>query len=189
MAEIKAGKGRAPKPFILAKGSKTKADATWNSNRGSAAEARVKTKAASAPAKSAKAVAKKVSAMPDFVPPQLCASVERPPSGAAWCHEIKFDGYRVQLRVEDGEVALNTRKGLDWADKFSAIAKEAHILPDVLIDGEIVAVDHNGLPDFSALQAAIADGKTGNLIYFAFDCCSPTARTCARCRCASASSG
>jgi bifunctional non-homologous end joining protein LigD len=163
MAEIKAGKGRAPKPFMLAKG-KTRADATWNSNRGSAAEARAKTKASSAPAK-----AKKVSAMPDFVPPQLCASVERPPSGAAWCHEIKFDGYRVQLRVEDGEVALNTRKGLDWADKFAAIAKEGSSLPDILIDGEIVAVDSNGLPDFSALQAAIADGKTGNLIYFAFD--------------------
>ena len=164
MAEIKAGKGKAPKPFMLAKGSKTKADATWDSNRGSAAEARAKTKAASAPAK-----AKKVSATPDFVPPQLCASVERPPSGAAWCHEIKFDGYRVQLRVEDGEVALNTRKGLDWADKFPAIAKEARSLPDALIDGEIAAIDHNGLPDFSALQAAIADGKTDKLVYYAFD--------------------
>jgi bifunctional non-homologous end joining protein LigD len=163
MAEIKAGKGKAPKPFMLAKG-KSKADATWNSNRGSAAEARAKTKAARAPAK-----AKKVSAMPEFVPPQLCASMERPPSGAAWCHEIKFDGYRVQLRVEDGAVSLNTRKGLDWADKFSAIAKEAQSLPDALIDGEIVAIDPKGLPDFSALQAAIADGKTGELIYFAFD--------------------
>lgn len=164
MDQIRAGKGRAPKPFMLAKGSKTRADATWDSNRGSAAEARARTKASSAPARP-----KKVSAMPDFVPPQLCASVEKPPSGAAWCHEIKFDGYRVQLRVEDGEVALNTRKGLDWAGKFPEIAKEARSLPDALIDGEIVAVDHKGLPDFSALQAAIADGKTGNLIYFAFD--------------------
>src|SRR5215468_1424923 len=163
MDQIKAGKGRAPKPFMLAKG-KTRADATWNSNRGSAAEAPAKTKAASAPAKP-----KKVSAMPDFVPPQLCASVEKPPSGEAWCHEIKFDGYRVQLRVDDGEVALNTRKGLDWADKFPAIAKEARSLPDALIDGEIVAVDHDGLPDFSALQAAIAENKTDKLTYFAFD--------------------
>ena len=55
--------------------------------------------------------------MPDFVAPQLCTSVERPPSGDGWCHEIKFDGYRVQLRVEDGEAALKTRKGLDWTDK------------------------------------------------------------------------
>ena len=162
MAEIKAGKGRAPKPFMLAKG-KTAANAIWDSNRGGAAEARARTRSA-APAK-----ARKVSAMPDFVPPQLCASVERPPRGTGWCHEIKFDGYRVQLRVADGEVTLNTRKGLDWADRFPAIAKEARGLRDALVDGEIVAVDRKGLPDFSALQAAIADGRTDNLVYFAFD--------------------
>ena len=107
--------------------------------------------------------------MPDFVEPQLCASVESPPSGENWCHEIKFDGYRVQLRVEGGDAALMTRKGLDWSEKFPAIAKEGGGLDDALIDGEIVAVDTEGLPDFSALQAAIADGKTGNLIFFAFD--------------------
>ena len=64
---------------------------------------------------------------------------------------------------------LKTRKGLDWTDKFPAIAKEASALPDALIDGEIVALDHNGAPDFSTLQAAIADGKTSDLIFFAFD--------------------
>ncbi|MDB5638003.1 MAG: ligD, partial [Bradyrhizobium sp.] len=83
--------------------------------------------------------------------------------------EIKFDGYRVQLRVEDGDARLKTRKGLDWTEKFGAIAKEASPLPDVLIDGEIVALDHNGAPDFSSLQAALSDGKTDNLIFFAFD--------------------
>ena len=107
--------------------------------------------------------------MPDFVAPQLCASVERPPNADGWCHEIKFDGYRVQLRIEDGDVALLTRKGLDWADKFGALARAAKALPDALIDGEIVALDDNGVPSFSALQAAIADNKTGELIFFAFD--------------------
>ena len=107
--------------------------------------------------------------MPDFVAPELCTSVDRPPSGEGWCHEIKFDGYRVQLRVEDGEARLKTRKGLDWTDKFKAIAKEGGALPDVLIDGEIVALDQNGAPDFSALQAAISDGKTDDLIFYAFD--------------------
>ena len=107
--------------------------------------------------------------MPDFVTPQLCASVERPPNSDGWCHEVKFDGYRVQLRVEDGDVALNTRKGLNWTEKFGAIAREAKSLPDLLIDGEIVALDQNGVPDFSALQAALSDGKTSNLIFFAFD--------------------
>lgn len=176
MAQIAQGKGKAPKPFMLAKG-KTKADAVWHSNRGEAADARAGRKTAAlratpetrtrAPAPSAKP--KKVSEMPDFVAPQLCASVERPPNADGWCHEVKFDGYRVQLRIEDGDVALLTRKGLDWTDKFSAIARAAKTLPDALIDGEIVALDHNGIPSFSALQAAIADNKTGNLIFFAFD--------------------
>nr|MBA2399625.1 DNA ligase D [Bradyrhizobium sp.] len=174
MAEIAKGKGKAPKPFMLAKGGKTKADAVWQSNRGEAAEARAKGKTSIARATPAaktrpSAKAKKVDAMPDFVAPQLCASVERPPNSDGWCHEIKFDGYRTQLRVEDGDAVLKTRKALDWTEKFGAIAKEAKSLPDVLIDGEIAALDHHGVPHFSTLQAAISDGKTGALIFFAFD--------------------
>src|SRR6195952_3037175 len=187
MAQIAEGKGRAPKPFMLAKNGKTggkgKADAVWHSNRGEAAEARAKGKASRAPSapaagarpskvkasKAKQGKAKKVGAMPEFVAPQLCASVEKPPNSDGWGHEIKFDGYRVQLRVWDGEVALNTRKGLNWADKFSAIAKEAESLPDVLIDGEIAALDDNGVPHFSTLQAAISEGRTDALIFFAFD--------------------
>src|ERR1700676_4489135 len=107
--------------------------------------------------------------MPDFAAPELCPPVERPPNGEGWCHEIKFDGYRVQLRVEDSDARLKTRKGLDWTEKFEAIAKEGGALPDALIDGEIVALDHNGAPDFSTLQAAISDGKTDQLIFYAFD--------------------
>jgi bifunctional non-homologous end joining protein LigD len=173
MEQIAAGKGRAPKPFMLAKNGRGKAkpDAIWNSDRGEAADGRAKTKAASPSARaSAKAPkAKKVAAMLDFVAPELCISVDRPPAGEGWCHEIKFDGYRVQLRMEDGDAVLKTRKGLDWTDKFGAIAKEGSALPDVLIDGEIVALDHNGAPNFSTLQAALSDGKTENLIFFAFD--------------------
>ena len=173
MDQIAKGTGKAPKPFMLAKGGKTKADAIWHSNRGEAAEARAMGKTSIArsapPAKARAAVAKKVDAMPDFVAPQLCASVEQPPNSDDWCHEIKFDGYRMQLRVEDGAAVLKTRKALDWTDKFGAIAKEGKTLPDALIDGEIVALNHHGVPDFSALQAAISDGKTGSLIFFAFD--------------------
>ncbi len=170
MDQIASGKGKAPKPFMTEKAGRVSADAVWNSNRGDAAEARAENKKAasrSAPAKELKG--KKVAAMPDLVAPELCTSVDRPPGGQGWCHEIKFDGYRVQLRVEDGEARLKTRKGLDWTDKFQAIAKEGSSLPDALIDGEIVALDHNGAPDFSTLQAAISDGKTDNLIFYAFD--------------------
>jgi bifunctional non-homologous end joining protein LigD len=171
MAEIAAGKGRAPKPFMTAKAGRGKADAVWNSNCGSAAEARAaKPPAAKKAVKTKAAKATKAAvALPDFVAPQLCISVERPPAGEGWAHEIKFDGYRVQLRVEGGEASLKTRKGLDWTAKFGAIAKEAASLPDVLIDGEIVALDEGGTPNFSALQAALSEEKTDNLIFFVFD--------------------
>jgi bifunctional non-homologous end joining protein LigD len=167
MEQIAAGKGKAPKPFMTAKSTRTKADAVWNSNRGDAADARAEKKAAPAAAKAVKG--KKVAAMPDFVAPQLCASVDHPPNSDGWCHEIKFDGYRVQLRVEHGKAVLKTRKGLDWSEKFAAITREAGNLPDMLIDGEIVALDDENKPDFSTLQAAISDGKTDSLIFFAFD--------------------
>jgi bifunctional non-homologous end joining protein LigD len=161
MDQIAAGKGKAPKPFMTAKSGRGKADAVWHSNRSDAV---------TSPSTSAKAQkGRKVAAMPDFIAPQLCTSVDHPPSGEGWCHEIKFDGYRVQLRVEGGEARLKTRKGLDWTDKFAAIAKAASALPDVLIDGEIVALDHHGAPDFSTLQAAISDAKTDNLMFYAFD--------------------
>jgi bifunctional non-homologous end joining protein LigD len=170
MDQIAAGKGKAPKPFMTAKSNRVAADAVWNSNRGDAAEARAEKRTTTPARMVAKAAkGKKVAAIPDFVAPELCISVERPPGGEGWCHEIKFDGYRVQLRVESGEASLKTRKGLDWTDKFEAISKEGSAFPDSLIDGEIVALDHNGAPDFSTLQAAISDGKTDSLIFFAFD--------------------
>ncbi|MDA9444196.1 ATP-dependent DNA ligase [Bradyrhizobium sp. CCBAU 51745] len=177
MEQIAGGKGRAPKPFMLAKG-KGKADAVWQSNRAEETKGRTLKPAPRTALKSSKAskkkatsatTARKVSDMPDFVAPQLCTPVERPPASDGWCHEIKFDGYRVQLRVEDGEATLKTRKGLDWTGKFASIAKEAAELPNVMIDGEIVALDHNGAPNFSSLQAALSDGKTDELIFFAFD--------------------
>ncbi len=84
-------------------------------------------------------------------------------------HEIKLDGYRVQLRIAGGAVTVKTRKGLDWSARFAAIAREARALPDAIVDGEIVALDKNGAPDFAALQAALSEEKTGDLIFYAFD--------------------
>src|SRR5665647_3719590 len=107
--------------------------------------------------------------MPDFVPPQLCKSTSRSPSADGWLHEIKFDGYRIQMRVEDGDVSLKTRAGLDWTNKFPAIAKVAAKFPDAIIDGEIVALSKAGDPDFSAMQTALSEGRTDNLVFYAFD--------------------
>jgi bifunctional non-homologous end joining protein LigD len=178
MDEIAEGKGRAPKPFMTGKGAKrpVKADAVWDSNKGLAADARAANGAAKKPVTKAvtssgktRTAAPKRTAMPEFVAPQLCMSVDRPPSGDGWGHEIKFDGYRIQLRIENGEATLLTRKGLDWTRKFGAIAGQAASLPDSIIDTEVVALDGKGHPDFAALQAALSDGDTENLICFAFD--------------------
>jgi bifunctional non-homologous end joining protein LigD len=108
-------------------------------------------------------------AIPRFVEPQLCILVERPPATAGWGHEVKFDGYRAQLRISKGVATVNTRRGLDWTKPFAAIAEDARALPDSLIDGEVVALDHNGIPSFAGLQAALAEGSSEHLIFFAFD--------------------
>lgn len=99
-------------------------------------------------------------AMPPFIAPQLCISVERPPTlGNNWIHEIKFDGYRVQMRVEKGNVTLKTRKGLDWTPKFGAIAKAARVLTDCIVDEEIVALDLRDLPISPACRPPCRTGK------------------------------
>ena len=108
--------------------------------------------------------------MPGFIAPQLARLLAHPPTGANWVHEVKFDGYRMQARVENGKVRLLTRKGLDWTERFPEIAEDCARLSDCLIDGEICAVDKNNVSDFGLLQQALSNGKTGALIYYVFDC-------------------
>ena len=179
MAAIAAGEGRAPKPFMLGKDKAPAADAIWDSNKGLAKDERrasgrdkpqPTTAGISPKAKlAAKTKDKGKDPIPDFVAPQLCGTVDKPPTGAKWIHEIKFDGYRVQVRVEGKRALLRTRSGLDWSGKFAAIVAAAAALPDGLYDGEIVALDGDGKPDFSALQVAISAGKTDGLVFFVFD--------------------
>ena len=164
--QIAAGKGRPPKPFMLT--TATAADAIWNSDTANREHAPEKP-ATPQPKTSAPAHGKAIARLPDFIPPQFCKAVDVPPRSGNWGHEIKFDGYRLQLRVEDSKATLRTRNGLDWTDKFKAIARAAAKLPDCIIDGEICALNKDGQPSFPALQAAIADGKTDALVYFAFD--------------------
>jgi bifunctional non-homologous end joining protein LigD len=171
MTAIAAGKGRGPKPFMLAGKGAADPGGVWKSPQGLASRKRPTKKPAGArrQAPATKAARRSSKKLPDFIPPQLCVSVKRPPNGSGWAHEIKFDGYRIQLRVEGGKATLKTRKGLDWTGKFGAIANAAARLPEGIIDGEIVALDANGAPDFAALQAALSERNTQDLIYFAFD--------------------
>ena len=174
MEDIAAGKGKSPSPFMTKSGPTS--DAVWsstNSPEASAVEAAGRTDPPKASKAKPSAKTRKGSgtkaAMPDFVPPQLCKLVDRPPSGDGWVHEIKFDGYRMQLRVKGGKVTLRTRTGLDWSQRFPRLIADAKTLPDVLIDGEVVALDQAGSPSFAGLQAALSEEKTEDLIFFAFD--------------------
>ena len=168
MPEITAGTGSAAKPFMTA--GRADAGAEWHGDREERnTGAGATTRAGKAPAKAAAAKAAIVSRLPDFVAPQLAQSLSKPPSGPNWAHEIKFDGYRMQLRVERGKAVLLTRKGLDWSARFPEIVASGASLPDGIVDGEVVALDHAGAPSFSALQAAISDGRTAGLTYFVFD--------------------
>jgi bifunctional non-homologous end joining protein LigD len=113
---------------------------------------------------------------PKFRPPHLATLVDAVPAGNGWKHEIKFDGYRALVAAAGGEVRVYTRKGLDWTDKFAPLAERFRQLdlPPCLIDGEVVAYDAGGNPDFSALQTVLKRGHgaqkdSDKLSYHAFD--------------------
>jgi bifunctional non-homologous end joining protein LigD len=107
----------------------------------------------------------------DFVPPCLSALSDRAPADPGWLHEIKFDGYRIQARLDAGRVRLSTRKALDWTHKFPPIAQALTRLPadQALIDGEIVSEHATGISSFSQLQQDLSEGRTDRMVYYAFD--------------------
>jgi bifunctional non-homologous end joining protein LigD len=108
--------------------------------------------------------------LPAFVEPALAKLVESAPKGREWLHEIKFDGYRMQARIDGGGVQLLTRKGLDWTAKFKPIVKALKDLkiPSALLDGEIVVENEAGVSSFSALQQELK-GKGERFVYYVFD--------------------
>lgn len=114
----------------------------------------------------------KQASLPDFVEPTLATLVRKAPTGQRWLHEIKFDGYRIQARIEAGRIRLRTRSGLDWTDRFGKeLMTELHALPlaSALIDGEVVVENASGASEFSALQAVLAEGHTDGFRFYAFD--------------------
>jgi bifunctional non-homologous end joining protein LigD len=108
---------------------------------------------------------------PDFIEP--CHPTQRPksPSGERWVHEIKVDGYRLQLHLWHGAVTAYTRRGNDWSARFRTIVEAAKTLPvkEAIIDGEVIVATPEGLSDFGALQEDLGAGRSDRLTYFAFD--------------------
>jgi len=167
MSEIAAGKGQAPSAFMLAKND-ARADAVWRTD-GKPDPTDIPRAAPAPVQRKTRSKAPSLKVMPTFIAPQLCKLVDRPPATAGWAHEVKFDGYRAQLRVERGVASIRTRNGLDWTEQFAAIAKQAVSLPDCIIDGEVCALDHAQIPSFAVLQAALSEKRSENLVFFAFD--------------------
>ncbi len=109
--------------------------------------------------------------LPRFVTPCLATLVDKAPDGKRWEHELKFDGYRIQARLDHGKVKLLTRKGLDWTARFSSVAHDIAGLhaKTALIDGEVVVEDSKGISRFSLLQQDLSSGRHGRMVLYAFD--------------------
>jgi bifunctional non-homologous end joining protein LigD len=107
---------------------------------------------------------------PGFIQPALASKVERVPSGERWIHEIKFDGYRVQLHIASDDIKVFTRRGNDWTKRFRKIAADAYLInaKSAIIDGEVVVPAKDGTTDFSVLQNELK-GSSTKIMMVAFD--------------------
>ena len=112
--------------------------------------------------------------MPRYLEPMKATLTTRAFRDADWLFEVKWDGYRVEAVVRDGKVALFTRNGHDAETYFPRLLTPPTWIEarEAIVDGEVVALDDRGHPDFSLLQERISEGRTGRpvpLVYQAFD--------------------
>lgn len=109
--------------------------------------------------------------MPKRVAPELARVADRPPSGNAWLHELKLDGYRLLVRKEGHDVLLLSRRGHDWSERVPRLGSAVVALPcrQAWLDGELVALRADGHADFQTLQQTLADGCGERCLYYAFD--------------------
>lgn len=105
-----------------------------------------------------------------FIEPLLPTLVEKPPDGDVWIHEVKFDGYRSQMVIDEDGTRIFTRNGLDWTSKYRDLATASTELgaESAIIDGEIIVLNDKGLSDFAALRSAITR-RQHDLYFVAFD--------------------
>ena len=108
---------------------------------------------------------------PKWIKPQLTRLVEEAPAGPGRVHEIRYDGYQMHARIDGGKAVLLTRTGLDWSRRYRRTVEALQRLPvtSAYVDGELCALNAEGVPVFSRLQAAMDEGRTDQLVYVAFD--------------------
>lgn len=109
--------------------------------------------------------------VPRRLKPQLATLVDAVPTGPEWLHEIKFDGYRIIASLDGGSVRLWSRNGKDWTRRFASIAASLENIPaaSAVLDGEVVAIEKDGVSSFRKLQQALSEDRTGDLVYQVFD--------------------
>jgi bifunctional non-homologous end joining protein LigD len=113
--------------------------------------------------------------MPEFIPPMLATLVAAPFDNAGWQFEVKWDGFRVETVVDGDDVRLWTRGQLDAARYFGTFLDPPSWIAasQAIVDGEVIALDDHGEPDFALLQARIkGQGRTGTptpFVYEVFD--------------------
>jgi bifunctional non-homologous end joining protein LigD len=108
---------------------------------------------------------------PTWIKPQLTRLAEEAPEGTDWLHEIKYDGYRMHARIDGDKIQLLTRTGLDWSHRYKRTIEALRSLRvrSAYLDGELCALNADGVPVFSRLQAAMDEGRTDQLVFLAFD--------------------
>ncbi|MER9416528.1 ATP-dependent DNA ligase [Mesorhizobium sp. M0306] len=105
-----------------------------------------------------------------FVEPLMPTLVDKPPEGGDWIHEVKFDGYRSQIIIDEAGTRIFTRNGMDWTAKYPDLVETAKglVVDSAIIDGEIIVPNEAGLADYAALRKAITR-RQHDLYFVAFD--------------------
>jgi bifunctional non-homologous end joining protein LigD len=84
-----------------------------------------------------------------FIPPLPSYHRQAAPIGPGWAHELKHDGYRLQLHVRENRVRLYTVNGADWTKRYPRIVEEAkRISESAILDAEVVCLSTEGVADF-----------------------------------------
>ena len=91
---------------------------------------------------------------PKWIKPQLTRLVDEAPTGKEWLREIKYDGYRMHARIDGDKNQLLTRTGLDWSHRYKRTIEALRSLKvnSAYLDGELCALNADGVPVFSRLQ-------------------------------------
>ena len=93
-----------------------------------------------------------------FIHPCQPTVAKQPPTGPGWAHELKHDGYRLQIHVRDGRVGLFTMNGANWSKRYPRIVEEAaRIKGSAVMDAEVVCLVKKGVADFDMLHGRASD--------------------------------